>query len=179
MRIIALDPSSSCCGYAVDIDGKVIDAGKLLPAKKTADAMLRIMDMLTDLSALLRENEKQHGAIDAIIIEIPSGKTHTWLAKQRGGANVHGLSTYGVAVGAVWQRAAMVLPSARVVLVDANQWTGGKKKALRLQDIAMRVPAYDRAKDMGGDVGDAIGLTLWFREQLRRQALRAVAKDAG
>lgn len=177
MRIVGLDPSSSCCGYAVDIDGKVVDAGKLRPSSKSRDAIMRIMDILLDLSALLREIEKAHGGIDAVIIETPSGKTHAWLAKQRGGANVHGMSTYGMAVGAVWQRAAMVVPGARMVLVDANQWTGGQKKAQRLHDIALRVKSYDPAKDIGGDVGDAIGLTLWFREQLRRQKVRAICKD--
>lgn len=160
MKLLGLDPSSTVTGYAVMEESEsLIDAGRLLPRNKRSPAIVRIPEMIDEIFSLLDEHTP-----DKVIIEVTSGKVNT---KRHGGSGA-GLSTYGMAVGAVWQAVRSVMGDDSVVTVSENIWTRGVSKKARQCYLARVFPNYERhmSKDVGMDVADAIGLLVWwFQEQ--------------
>jgi len=110
--------------------------------------------MAADLQELLIEWSPQK-----IVIEVPSGKVG---AKHGGGGA--GLTTYGFAVGAVWQACRNATVWANVHTVDESTWTRRVPKKKRQLLIAAQFPQYGAVVDIdkGGDVSDAIGIGLWW-----------------
>lgn len=153
--ILALDPSSTCVGYAV-LNGprQLLDAGRITPAKRKADANARIRSMAADLRELLGEHV---GA--AVVVEDTSGKVARH-GRARG-MNGAGMAIYGKAIGYL-VRVVEEATGAEPVMVLENVWTRGVGKARRARIIAGEFPAYRMDDDPGGDVADAIGLARWF-----------------
>lgn len=157
---------------------RLIAAGVLVPDKRGVPAADRIGAMKRGLIELLEEFQPQ-----AIVLEWTSGK----VAGRHGGGGA-GLAIYGLAVGALWQ-VCEYWATARgqqgrlptVARVNENDWTQGRPKlgtrkpgqvcVSRVGVIAGLYPEYDRAKDPGGDIADAIGLALWYLRSTRLQSV--------
>lgn len=158
LTVLAIDPSSTCTGYAVFAGGKLVDAGRLTPARTRDDANVRILAMLDALDDLCRE----HAELSHIVIEDTSGK----VGRRHGGAGA-GLAIHGKAVGAVWLHL-LLRRHAPLTLVRENDWTRGTPKDTRKLRVARaHRGAYDPAQDKGGDVADAIGLGEWWLAEQR------------
>lgn len=152
--LLALDPSSTCTGYArYDAAGKLVDAGKLVPVGKTW--LQRFRSLAVDLDALLAETGP-----DRIVIEVSTSKYGT--ARSRGAFTA---GVYHAAWGYLLK--ACDDSGCQVSEVEANEWTKGWSKSSRAVAAGARYCQYDPAKDRGGDVADAICLGEWF---LRRRS---------
>jgi len=151
--ILALDPSSSVCGYAVaTFNEKLLDAGMIRPSPKLVSAMLRMDQIILDVIDLANEVKP-----DVILIEMPGGKVHGRI-KGKG----HGLSTYGVACGRIYEAIARTLPESYLLPVLESEWTANTPKAKRAQIVAMKWRQINVDADRGLDACDAAGLLLWF-----------------
>ena len=177
MRVLSLDPSSRCTGWAV-LDGlepdELVDGGLIKPsasrttkagspehqAQDLADwyagaelaAARRILETLEDVAALVPEYQP-----DRVLVEIPSGKAGTGSKK---GAK-SSLAVYGLAAGAVW--ACLRSAGAKVVAITERQWTPGSSKAGRgLTHEALYPGRYMTSVDAGLDLSDAIGMARWY-----------------
>jgi hypothetical protein len=161
--ILALDPSSTCTGYAVMgwEDYGLRDAGKFKPQDSTAPAVERIDDMCDDLQLVLMECRPE-----IIVIEWTSGKIAGRLEETK----ISHLAIYGIAIGALWREVHRYCkdengalrkanePTIGYVLIPENEWTKKVAKRNRLVNIERLYPGYSMDDDKGGDVGDAIGL---------------------
>lgn len=169
--VLALDPGSVQSGWAaLDCSERICEAGILSPDIVKAESQFRIARMCEDLLQLLAEWEP-----GTIVIEWTSGKVGRRRHKGQGA----GLAVHGAATGALWQAAESwrrSLPAeqqseTQIVLVNENTWTNGVPKPDRLAGIAAVFPQYDVRQDPRGDIGDAIGLALWYlRENRLHQA---------
>ncbi len=151
-KIIAIDPSSKCTGYAV-LDGpcKIIDAGLLKPRRQSHPAIIRIGDMVNDALGIIAEHDLKGG-----VVEITEGK----VSRRHGTGGGAGLAVYGMAVGAFWW--AMHSALGMCIATTENNWTHGVTKARRAVVVRGMFPTYRSIDDPGLDVADAIGLGLWF-----------------
>lgn len=175
--ILALDPSSTCTGYALLRSADdLAEAGRLRPGKTRDSAVHRITAMGVELAALIREWQP-----DEIVIEITSGKVGC-RGRQRG-MNGAGLAVYGMAVGYLWRVCLEQQDRFRppVYTVAENDWTRGVPKQQRAAGVALKYRNYRVIDDPGGDVADAIGLGCWWLREaaLRRVAARAAERRAG
>lgn len=169
MRILALDPSSSCVGWAVgdvtrDRDGRpqfaVLDAGRLV-GKKAHAYTDRCDQFARDLTALVAAALTRGPDLTlTALVEIPGGKVHTG----RHGGGGAGLSVYGFACGALWATLAAPPHGNRVTRVGirAEEWTGGHSKAKRALVAKRLWPPYAPERDPGGDIADAVALAAWW-----------------
>lgn len=172
--ILALDPSSTCVGYAVLAGlspAELIDAGRLRPSmavdaipdlpdwlrehlrQPALKAAWRVAGLVRDAVDLVREHRPRQ-----VVIEIPSG---LFGSGARNGAR-GSLTTYGMAAGAIWAAVDQQLPGC-VAPVTERQWTpdrGAKGKAQLA--IAGLYKGYSLQDDPGADVADAIGLARWW-----------------
>ena len=177
-RILGIDPSSSAVGYAL-LSGlapqDVIDAGVLWPespakfVKSCRDEMIPLADRFrrSDLAAVARSLSLAHairllfeelGLIDAVIVEVPSGRAGT--GSRRGASS--SLASYGLAAGVILRECKANEIGAEVFPVSEREWiasSGSKPK--RIAHIRNYYPSYDASKDPGGDCADAIGLARW------------------
>lgn len=184
MRLLALDPSSSCTGYAV-LEGllpaDLVEGGLLKPSaskrvvgcsveagnaalsswmsRGELGAYRRVVETLEDVRGLVARVEPE-----LVVVEVPSGKVGTGARRGAKGS----LTTYGMAAGAVWSVCRELLPT---VPVTERVWTAdagskAKRAALALSVYGRR---YDAGQDPGGDTADAIGLGRWYwRRSLER-----------
>jgi hypothetical protein len=164
--VIALDPSSRICGYAVLSRRRaLVDAGSITPAARGDASWDRIHGMCDDLVTLLDLHEP-----GTILIEWTKGKVN----KKRHGGLGAGLAVYGCGVGAIARecvRWARTRTGVVVVPIFENDWTRGQPKHDRQLAIAAAYPDYapHLAADDGGDIADAIGLAdWWLKESLFR-----------
>jgi hypothetical protein len=160
-----IDPSSTCCGYAVFDGSRLVECGRVTPDRQRDPANVRIQSMARELHNLAVEKlcppAVSYHVCSEIVIEDTSGK----VGARHGAGGGAGLSIYGKAVGYIWGalRGSEALATADVVMVPENEWTRGKPKANRLQRVAMlHRGLYDPKKDSGGDAGDAVGLGDWW-----------------
>ncbi len=156
--ILAIDPSSTCSGYAwgypFALGAQVYFAGRHQP-KKRAKAADRIQLMCDFFANFIQEHEPSQ-----IVIEAPSGKIHGRFSKTKMSA----LAIYGMAVGAIWATCRYCRPSLDVPthLINANEWTAGKNKDARRIRAKALLSTYSKTQDPGGDTSDAICLLDWF-----------------
>jgi Holliday junction resolvasome RuvABC endonuclease subunit len=165
MLIVALDPSSTCLGFAAFIhrggpfvigNGNFISAGRIKP--RAADPAQTRIDAITDrLLEHMEELRRQFYSYDIqVVIEISSGKVN----KNRHGGGGAGLATYGDAVGSI--RTALRLKGYATHEIPENKWTGGHSKDKRKRVAKTIFPLYEPLKDKDGDIADAICLAYWF-----------------
>ena len=156
VRLVGLDPSTKCTGYAV-LDAardSLLDAGLIKPSNMKPPFYERVSEMVPDAVQVVREV-----APCIVVIEVPDKYQAGRLSR------AEGLAKYGFAVGAIWC-AVRSLPGVVVHTVTPALWTGGVPKRKRCDLLALRYPAYARAKDKGGDAGDAIGLVAYYRDRM-------------
>lgn len=183
MRILSIDPSTRCTGWAV-LDGlapcDLVDGGLIKPSTskrvdkdspehETPDlaswyaapelaAARRVIETLGDLSYLLDEFDPKR-----IVVEIPSGKAGS--ASKRGAKG--SLTTYGMGAGAVWADLRARRPG-QVVGITERMWTAGAgNKMKRARSVEYTYPGIYRAElDKGMDLADAIGLGRWYLNRM-------------
>lgn len=154
--ILAIDPSSTCTGYAcLSHRGDILEHGALKPNRRRDTTDVRITTMAAELNTLMVEQRPE-----IVVIEMPGGGVFKY---QRGGGA--GLSVYGWAAG--YLLATIRRHGSRVELVDPSTWTRGKRKSTRTATVAMTVGSYDRDTDKGQDAADAIGLGRWWFDEQR------------
>jgi hypothetical protein len=154
--LLAIDPSSTCVGYAL-FGGRasLYEFGRLLP-RQGDRPMERIASLVADLEELWLEQRPRQ-----VVIEVTSGKIAGRLGRAQG------LGVYGMAVGACWQLLRSLAGAQNVRAVTENEWTRSVSKTRRLLTLELRIAGYSRADDPGGDAGDAICLGEWFQAQKR------------
>lgn len=153
--ILAIDPSSTCTGWAVAADdGTIIAHGRLKP--KGREPYDRVDAMCAELSEIIETHRPS-----VAVIEEPS-------AFARKGNPF----PYAIAYGRIYQTVQQELTN--VIRVHANQWTGGRRKDARADRIKQIVPSYSGKGDGGHDEADAIGIALWATSS----AGRVRAEDA-
>jgi hypothetical protein len=157
--ILSLDPSSTCCGYAVlAADGRLIEAGVVTPVDKAAGSWSRVMEICEDVEALCNRWDPS-----VVLIEWTKGK----VGRRHHGYGA-GLAVYGAGVGAVGRQVWLWAARRVDVTVEAvaeNTWTRGVPKADRAMAIDQEYPQLAGADDPGLDLHDAVGLAVWWRRQ--------------
>jgi len=159
--ILALDPSSTRTGIAVmGFDNELIDQFALVP-KPDDTSDVRILIQCRDLRQALDQGVFKP---EVIVIEGTSGKIN----KKRNKGQGAGMAIYGIAVGAIWMTcnwwAADNKSDCPVEIVLENDWTRGVTKKQRAINMSLIYPQYKPYLDPGLDIGDAIGLGLWWLE---------------
>lgn len=185
MKILGLDPSSKCTGYAV-LNGlephDLVEAGRLKPsrAKAVVEHMpawqaahyrenvranaYGVLSMIPDLAGVIREH-----APTRIIIEIPSGQAGSGMKK---GAAPGSLGVMGMAQGAMYGWLLARFP-ALLCPVDERYWTravGHTKKEDRQYKADTMYSGYDAAQDPGADASDAIWLARYGHMMVEKEA---------
>lgn len=160
--ILALDPSSTCLGFAVAESGtsdpvRMIEFGRITPDKPRTTVYGRTISIIRQLADCDFERP------DYTVIEIPALRPPR---HARGQART-GQALYGMAVGLIVAHVeAHPLRYGAMVLVAADEWTH-TAKAKRAAAIAALYPEYRAAADPGMDIADAIGLAAWYVESQR------------
>jgi len=184
VKILALDPSSVCVGYAV-LKGlrpdELLEAGRLRPGVGVSTnpaagmkAWCRIERIGCELSELLGT----WGFVGAaatletarIVIEVPSGRCGT--GSRRGASS--SLAVYGLAAGYVAGLCEAAMPGG-VRPVTEREWTprtGGKDRR-KIVVAALYKGRYQPKRDPGGDVADAVLLGRWWWMRFKRKELGA------
>ena len=145
-RVLVLDVSSTCTGWAVFVGPAPERFGKV--AQRSTVLVERIGAMADAVASIARTERP-----DRIVLE--------WASKgANAGQGGHGLTSLGQAQGAVWQ----ALRGLGVPLVPVLQWewTAFVPKATRARTVRAIVPQYAAVRDSGGDIADAIGIGLWL-----------------
>lgn len=166
MKILSIDPSSTCTGYAVFEHGpdaptpRLIEHGRLT-AKSSLSALGRIDAIVEDVLDICIERRPKH-----VVIEIPSGKV---AGRVRGRSGGTGLSVYGMAVGAIRQAMRQLDGTGGSFVHDAleSTWIGTANRSKATRQLAARsmYPDYNPDTDTGGDAADAIMLGVWWCER--------------
>jgi hypothetical protein len=149
--LLALDVSSSACGFAFNRPGcpEALEFGVILPRPDDAPAPERIDQIVGGVRTVVEAARPAR-----VVMEWSSGKIHGRLRKAAS------LSVLGAAQGAV--RQSLRQAGLAVDLVAENDWTGSRPKPERARAVRALYPAYDRfaarGDDRGLDAADAIGL---------------------
>lgn len=147
--ILAIDPSSSCSGWAVfDAAGQIVGHGRIKP-KRGDTPPARVSVMIFELSQIAR----QHG-VELVVIEEPAPSSKV------GFTSIPYVTSYGRIYEAM--RTAY-----QVETVPASRWTRGRRKPARAAYVKAAVPTYTGKGDSGMDEADAIGLGLWWTAKRR------------
>lgn len=167
--IMAIDPSSTVCGWAVmQSESELVTCGVLRGGRK-APAIIRVCDMANDLQRIEQEFHP-----DTVVVELPDHHVAGRIAKRAAG-----LATYGMAVGAVYFAISERRSGIGMVAVPAHEWTGEKSKTMRAALIVMEFPAYrafhEEGRDNGYDAADAIGIARWWFASQRRERIEREA----
>ena len=157
-RILAIDPSLTCTGWAVVAGERLIECGRILLGR--GSTARRAHTLYRRLAQICLGFSPPH----YVVIEVPSGK----VARRMGGIGA-GLTTYGMAVGAtIVAVCASCKGGAYSVICMDESWTRGIPKFRRQTQIAALYPGYAGGPlDPGGDMSDAIGLALYARDRLK------------
>lgn len=166
-RILGFDPSLTCTGAALMEDGKLLEWWRIRPKGK-GDAVERAMEIADRLVAIIDDYGPQYGDGSRagntryVVIETPAFKQHGKIS-----GRAQGLASYGLAVGIIYGKIATIFdqhPFTKVSHVGADVWTKGcGSKDERKERAALAFPFYNRKKDSGGDVADAIWIAEWWR----------------
>lgn len=181
MNVFAIDPSSTCCGYAFVTDpdpGRgVADAGRVTPPTATYMArrygmirndwplyLRRVYAMCIELRELIEpiHNSGGGGGVDAIVVETPAK------AADKARQHFRGQAIYGAASGIVFDYLRHTFYDVDLIAAPADEWTRQVKKSHRAMWLAQVLPGYNPIDDSGFNAADAIELGLWYhKEQLK------------
>lgn len=160
--ILALDPSSTCTGYSVFDNEKLIEAGLIKPNKSGLKPIDRMYQMAQEVSSLVAEYKAK---IELVLIELPpptQGKrrSNPGVQHQAFGMCMYVLMSHG-------------LP--RVHQIHPATWTKCRSKEVWAPIIRAKYPRLGYGgTDSGADAAAAVGMTDWWlmigryrEEQLR------------
>lgn len=152
--ILAIDPSSSCSGWAIGTTADVIDHGRWygrgIPIDDR-DYVTRPTSMVAECRSVIAA----HRPAIAIIEEPAPSKLSPRVQYQ-----------YAEAFGRLYQ-VTMDELDGEVRRVPAAKWTRNRPKAARAACIEQTVASYTTQGDSGLDEADAIGLLQWFQQAVR------------
>lgn len=157
MFLLSIDPSSSSIGLALArVNGQSIDwlACRLVKDRK-AGALGIVAKFDGALTEVLLYADPR--ASVTALIEIPSGRVD----HRRNTGGGAGLSVYGFACGAVWQK---LTADSRIASVEClpSDWMRGTSKEKRRRIALKAYPAYASISDPGCDISDAIAMGVWW-----------------
>lgn len=173
---LALDPSSTCTGWAIfshsNDFGKwqLIQLGRLAPPAHRP-AWDRIKAQADELTTILTRH-----CPDLAVIEVASNLVHSAArARKQSRFSLGGLMTLahgqGVLIGTIQGGHLPWIP------IKETEWTAGIPKTARATRTAKLVPQYaawlKTNNDPGLDVADAVGLGDWFAQTQRIKHLTA------
>lgn len=158
MRLLALDPSSTCVGWAVFERGELAGAGILRPDRGDHGALCRIRRLVERVAELVSTHQPAR-----VLLEIPSG--HAGRGSRAGATGQ--LAIYGMAVGAIWCDLVHAAPcevvgGCEVLTCTETAWTRGLPKRRRAERLRLEHPGLDWDADRGLDMADAIGMGQWY-----------------
>lgn len=169
MKILAIDPSSSCCGHALwsNLGGRwvVMEHGRTKPAKTILPALDRVRDMAGSLCEMVREL-----APDVIVVETMTERQYSGKA----GREVR-LSVCAFAGGYILGRIDSLIEG-QAVAVSNVSWTRGFSKADRQAKARQLCACYDAKKDKGMDASDSICLGYWFIQRMEKDTVRRATR---
>ena len=176
MRILSLDPSLTCTGYAIgDLrNGSGIDVtevGKIKSAVRARDVERRVDSITDQLSKLIARRIIPSDLPPVVVIELPSSRK---MERHKGGGA--GLANYGMLVGHVRQICMSLVGN--VVSVKSDYWTGGRSKEKRYKNACRYYKSLPKIKDPGYDVSDAVSLLVWWC-QIGRKGTDKTRKGTG
>jgi Holliday junction resolvasome RuvABC endonuclease subunit len=161
--ILALDPSSTCVGYALVAGPRpdqLVDGGLLRPKPAKLPIIARVRQFAQDFRELLEEHRP------AVVVMEVSLSRHG-RANDRGGASA--LGVYGLAVEYLFH--SLETSGTPIETLDATQWTERLRKAKRTERIrAIYGTRYPVERDPGGDLADAIGIGRWWLQHSTHSA---------
>jgi len=172
--ILSIDPGSLRTGWALmRKPEQLVKAGLLLPDKQAAPSELRIDAMCRGLWTLLNYWQPK-----TILIEWTSGK----VGKRHGSGGGAGLAVHGAATGALYRECVAWLRwqppqnqlETKVQVVRENVWTRGVPKKERAAAVAATFREYKPEQDPGGDIADAIGISIFYMREQRVRLARNV-----
>jgi hypothetical protein len=170
MRLLSLDPSSSCIGYAIFDDRRLAEMGRLTPDKSAGGVLSHTLSLRRQLLEILTEQEP-----DIILAEAMIEKQYT-----RDPRRTTSLAPCGWAMGVIYGTCLTVAgfrpiekPRCTVAAVGNQQWTRGSSsrdhKRERKVLTKAQYPQYDPDIDPDGDICDAIMLANWWLAGRERQ----------
>jgi Holliday junction resolvasome RuvABC endonuclease subunit len=169
LTVLALDPSSACCGYAlaeVDPHRGVVSAwaeiGRFTPDRSKDEWPERVNAICREV----RDAVNQWGSLDVCVIEVPKKPQQRQKNK-----NPAGMWVYGIAVGSIMQTVAAM--GVAIEMVDPADWAKGRgDKENHKRQAAGCCPLYDAegVKDPGGDIADAALILHWWAARERGRA---------
>jgi hypothetical protein len=181
LTVLALDPSSSCCGFAlarVDVDRpgnpRYMEAGRFLPRRVKDDAFERIDAICESLSSEMSWcwiHDEGSLCPDVAVIEAPKKPQ-----ARQGSRSVGSMWTYGIAVGSIIRTVrAHGLP---VALLDPADWAKGISKDHRPALAKSLCREYEPKSDPGADMADAIVMLRWWAMARMGAWIKATAEEA-
>lgn len=162
--ILALDPSSTCTGFATFDDGGQLlldHCGTITP--KGDDLPAKLLELAQDVNRLVMEAARPL----TVAIERPQtagGPNRGGYAKQ----SPMSIASYGAAFGAVYTTVALSMPTGRILTPTPMEWVGRdiipsskgdthKEKRVRWVEHLYRLPPGSLGcKTKAGNVADAI-----------------------
>jgi hypothetical protein len=181
LTVLALDPSSSCCGFAlarVEIDRpgnpRYTEAGRFLPRRVKDDAFERIDAICESLNSDLTAWMAQWDQLlcpTVALIEAPKKPQ-----ARQGSRSVGSMWTYGIAVGSIIRT--VRARGITVLLVDPADWAKRTSKAHRPALAQSLFPEYDPDRDAGADTADAIVMLRWWAMDRMGAWIKATAEAA-
>lgn len=169
MKILGLDPSSTCTGLAV-VEGPsarpTLLTAERLTGKGTGPLgyLYRVGQMADALMEAVAEFEP-----DRAVVEMPHGRRHRRMGKR----NMASLAIYGAAAG--WLYGLLVYRMLKPCCVRAVSVADVHTTKAERQRLVMGMfPTYRREMDKGGDVADAVYLAWSELEAVERQLMKAV-----
>ena len=157
MRLLSLDPSSTCTGWACFDDGELIDYGSFRPPQK-ADVSYRIDWTGGQVSDLIR----RRGDIDRVVIED---------AAPPYGNKRRGHDVYVRAVSFIRWECEGILGKDAVEMVMPVTWKSSAKKIDTIRVVNAEHDLELVKKD--NDIADAIALGDWYLRKLNYDRIMA------
>ncbi len=176
MKLLSLDPSSTCTGYAVFDGSRLIEHGTLTGNKRTDSAITRVLSMRDELLVLLQEHSP-----GVALIELPLDRQYT-----RQGGKRSSMPIWAGAAWALWMvlvdeshRLGEHIEPMAIYPISNTRWTAGSSKQDRQNMVRAKHNSYDPARDTASlDMSDAIALGDWYLlNRQRHDALAQVLKQ--
>jgi len=171
VTILALDPSSTCAGWAILRDDGQPPIAGVIAFPDGMDIIERLDQIALDVRDLLPESRCPE--IDAVVFERPEDSKRG-KARQNFKARGHAdMAHFGMAAGALYSEVKARLPGRRIYTPTPSQWVGRgrvpsskgdphKERRVRWVEHLYRMPEGALGpKTKAGNVADAVLMARW------------------